>query len=126
VSSAEDLRAPEIPHDVSEDAAGHQADDAASLPHEPPTPQPRILRLGRRDRARMHELNALIDSYPEAAVNFVERGELYLKAGELDAAGQDFEEAVRLSEAEYRASRFGLAAQVIRDRALAGLHAARG
>jgi hypothetical protein len=74
----------------------------------------------------MQHLDALIEVYPESAVHYVERGELFLKAGAYVLAERDFEEAARLGEAAYRASRFGLAAQVIRDRALAGLRAARG
>lgn len=127
MSTLEEIRTPDSVQHIEEDAAGQPVDEAASLPlNEVPAPAPRPIRLGRRDWDRMQELDAAIVSSPESAVNYMLRGELFRKAGELGAAERDFEEALRLGEADYRASRFGLAAQVIRDRALTGLRDIRG
>ncbi|MBW4438830.1 MAG: hypothetical protein KME04_16960 [Pleurocapsa minor GSE-CHR-MK-17-07R] len=127
MSTLEEMRTPEGVQHISEDAAGQPVDEAASLPlNETAAPAPKPIRLGRRDWDRTQELDAAIVSYPESAVNYMLRGELFLKAGELGAAERDFEIALQLSEADYRASGFGLAAQVIRDRALTGLRDIRG
>lgn len=72
-------------------------------------------------RERLQELTIAIERYPEAAVNYLLRGELHLELRQLLLAEEDFKAALGLAEAQYRAERWGLSAQAIADRARRGL-----
>ncbi len=74
---------------------------------------------------RLLALDEAIARAPSAAVNYVLRGELLLQHGAADEAAADFQQALRLAEAELAASRWGISAQVTRDRALTGLRDTR-
>lgn len=73
------------------------------------------------ERERLHDLTTAIERYPEAAVNYLLRGELYLEMQQLLLAEEDLQEALRLAETQYQAERWGLSAQAIADRARRGL-----
>jgi tetratricopeptide (TPR) repeat protein len=85
-----------------------------------------LLGLKRRDvlAARVAALNRAIDADPDAPVNYVLRGELRLKLREREAAAADFQKALALADSAFAASDWGLVAQTLRDRALAGLRRA--
>lgn len=75
--------------------------------------------------ARLRELSNAIRLHPNAAVNYLLRGESYLRSGQLDQAIEDFLNAIDKAEAEAPQQRWGLQAQAVRDRALYGLRIAR-
>lgn len=71
------------------------------------------------------ELDRAIGRYPEAASNFVLRGELLLKRGQAERAKADFLNAYEITSARVADERFGFVAQMTQDRALDGLRRAR-
>lgn len=73
------------------------------------------------NRTRMYLLTQAIETYPDAAVNHLLRGELYLKIRERELAQQDFEKALELAEAQFDNDRWGLGSQALQDRARRGL-----
>lgn len=73
------------------------------------------------DETRLISLTHAIEMYPDAPSNYVLRGEWYLKRGDIDAAVDDFQQAITLADAQYETSRWGIVAQTTRDRALEGL-----
>lgn len=73
------------------------------------------------NRTRMYVLNNAIETYPDAAVNYLLRGELYLDIGRHNQAKDDFEKALELATDQYDNERWGLASQAIQDRARRGL-----
>jgi tetratricopeptide (TPR) repeat protein len=70
---------------------------------------------------RLRSLSLAIEKYPETPVNYVLRGELYLDVKEYELAAADFQRALELAAAQFEASDWGGIAQVMRDRAAAGL-----
>lgn len=102
---------------------------AEAAPHPPDTLGAWLRRLfARRDEtgsaARLEELNRMIEYHPEAAVNYLFRGELRLKNADYENAAADFRRAVELAGDELERTDWGLVAQTLRDRALAGLQKA--
>lgn len=85
-----------------------------------------LLGLKRRERlnARLRRLNEAIAAEPEAAANYVLRGELRLKLRENADAADDFHTALVLAEKSFAESDWGLVPQAVADRALAGLRRA--
>lgn len=87
----------------------------------------RWLGLGRNARTdevfgqRLLELDQALASYPDAAVNYVLRGEIYLELGQYALAAQDFQQGLTLATIELESNRWGLVAQTVQDRAQAGL-----
>lgn len=71
--------------------------------------------------ARLLELDQAIASYPDAAVNYVLRGEIYLELGQYALAAQDFQQGLTLAVTELENNRWGLVAQTLQDRAQTGL-----
>ncbi len=69
-------------------------------------------------------LDQAIESAPDSAANYVLRGELYLKAREYALARRDFQQAYELAAKQFERSDWGLIAQAMQDRALAGLQKA--
>lgn len=74
---------------------------------------------------RLAELNRAIITYPDAAVNYVLRGEVYAEMREYGLAQADFEQGLMLAEAQFEISDWGFMAQTVRDRALVGLDKVR-
>jgi tetratricopeptide (TPR) repeat protein len=70
---------------------------------------------------RLVALTRAIERHPESAANYVLRGELFLDIGEKARAAQDFQAALRLTEAQFAEDDWGLVAQALQDRAIAGL-----
>ncbi len=66
---------------------------------------------------RLAMLHEAIRRAPEAAVNYLLRGELYLDVGKLDPAQDDFATARRLAAAQAEASDWGYIARSYQDRA---------
>ena len=108
-------------------------DEADSLPSKPILDQASIWQRIRRfffqtvsekreeNRARMYVLTQAIETYPDAAINYLLRGELYLEIREQDLAQEDFEKALELAETQFDNDRWGLGSQAIMDRARRGL-----
>ncbi|MBC6934706.1 MAG: hypothetical protein DWB42_02580 [Chloroflexi bacterium] len=102
---------------------------AEVVPSAPDTLGAWLRRLfARRDEtgsaARLEDLNRMIEYQPEAAVNYLFRGELRLKNADYENAAADFRRAVELAGNELERADWGLVAQTLRDRALAGLQKA--
>lgn len=70
---------------------------------------------------RLANLNQAIAQYPDAAANYLQRAEFYMQMHDYPAAAEDFQRALELAAADYEASAWGILAQSVRDRALAGL-----
>lgn len=70
---------------------------------------------------RLIALTRAIERHPESAVNYAARGELYLEIGERERAAENFHQALALAEAQYAEDDWGLVAQAVQDRAVAGL-----
>jgi tetratricopeptide (TPR) repeat protein len=70
---------------------------------------------------QLRELVNAIERHPDAAVNYVLRGELYLKARQWDEAREDFRMALSLARSQYESSAWGVLAQGVQDRAIQGL-----
>ena len=68
-------------------------------------------------RQQLANLNAAINQYPEAAVNYLQRAELYRAQGEPNLAKADLKAAYRRAQTELADARWGLVAQSVRDRA---------
>lgn len=85
-----------------------------------------LLGLKRRERLkwRTRQLGRAITEAPEAPVNYVLRGELWLRLGQREKAAHDFQKALLLAEPSFAASDWGLVAQALSDRALMGLRRA--
>ncbi len=82
-------------------------------------------RWGEADSAaRLEDLNQMVECQPQAAVNYLFRGELYLKNANYENAAADFRRASDLAAEEFDRADWGLVAQTLRDRALAGLQQA--
>lgn len=71
--------------------------------------------------AKLAEFDDAIEAFPKAAANYVFRGEIYLKTGQIELAVDDFELALELATAEFEKRNWGIVAQTIRDRAQQGL-----
>ncbi len=77
------------------------------------------------NRSRMTLLNRAIDGNPQAAINYVLRGELWLKNEQPEAAIADFQAGIALAEAELENSDWDYLQQTIIDRAQQGLKMAQ-
>lgn len=73
---------------------------------------------------RWSDLSRMIAEQPEAASNYVLRGELLLEAGDYGAAVEDFRRGLELAAQQVESANWGLVAQALQDRALAGLERA--
>jgi hypothetical protein len=71
--------------------------------------------------SRLAALTDAIAANPDAAVNYVMRGELFLEHGERELAYADFVKALTLAAAQLETEEWGLVAQAVQDRAEAGL-----
>jgi tetratricopeptide (TPR) repeat protein len=80
--------------------------------------------LYRRFAERLHDLDDAIVMHPEAASNYVLRGEIYLQLREYALARQDFERACERITEQLEQDRWGLVAQSLQDRAQHGLETA--
>ncbi|MCB9437923.1 MAG: hypothetical protein H6673_13185 [Anaerolineales bacterium] len=73
------------------------------------------------NETRLLYLNRAIEGSPNAAVNFVLRGEYWLEAGDWEQATQDFEQALELAQSALVTSEWGYLEQALVDRAEHGL-----
>ncbi|MBZ0290680.1 MAG: hypothetical protein K8I30_23850 [Anaerolineae bacterium] len=73
---------------------------------------------------RIRHLDAAIENAADTPSNYVLRGELYLSTREYALARRDFQRAYELATAQFQQSDWGLMAQAMQDRALAGLQKA--
>lgn len=70
---------------------------------------------------RMRHLTRAIAEQPQAAANYLLRGELHEALQQYALAREDFDQALRQAQAQYTEAAWGLAAQAIQDRAQQGL-----
>ncbi len=77
--------------------------------------------LGGSTSERLYNLNWSIAAYPDVAANYVLRGELLKEHGDLVQAIADFRRALELSAKQFEIDDWGIVAQTMQDRALAGL-----
>jgi tetratricopeptide (TPR) repeat protein len=70
---------------------------------------------------RLRLLNRVIEQHPDAAVNYVLRGEYWLEQGDFQQAEADFLAAIVLGQAELETSDWGFLQQALVDRARQGL-----
>lgn len=82
-----------------------------------PTPEERSAQAQRR----ITRLSQAIDFSPEAATNYVLRGELFLQIGAFAAAEADFLRALEIAAAQVEEQEWGILPQVLQDRAQEGL-----
>jgi hypothetical protein len=73
---------------------------------------------------RLHLLNRAIEGSPDAAVNFVLRGEYWLEQEDAQQAIADFQTAIELAETELETSDWGYIQQTLFDRSQQGLRLA--
>ena len=73
---------------------------------------------------RRKMLSESIALFPQSPINYILRGELYLEEGSYTLAAEDFNQALKLAQEQLKAQRFGITAQILQDRAWAGLLAA--
>lgn len=74
---------------------------------------------------RVEGLTRTIEAHPNSAANYVLRGEMLLKLKRYTAAEMDFRRALDLAAAQVESEDWGVVAQVMQDRALAGLKRTR-
>jgi hypothetical protein len=72
------------------------------------------------DDTRLRELSLAIIEYPRSPSNYVLRGELYLHYREYARAEADFRRALLLAAEQVETQSWGILAQAMQDRALAG------
>ena len=72
------------------------------------------------DDTRLRELSLAIIEYPRSSSNYVLRGELYLHYREYARAESDFRRALLLAAEAVETENWGILAQAMQDRALAG------
>lgn len=70
---------------------------------------------------RLRLLNRAIEQHPDAAVNYVLRGEYWLEHDNLQQAEVDFSAAIALGMADLETSDWGFLQQALIDRARQGL-----
>ncbi len=70
---------------------------------------------------RLQTLHGSIERHPDAATNYVLRGELYLELGEYELAYEDFSRGLELATAQFERDDWGIVSQAMRDRAEVGL-----
>ena len=79
------------------------------------------LRATFSQQERWRNLNWAIMAYPNAAANYVLRGELLLRQGDTPGAIADFRKALDLAMVQVEVEDWGVVAQTVQDRALVGL-----
>lgn len=73
------------------------------------------------DETRIEVLSLAIERYPDAAVNYVLRGEAWLALGDDAKALDDFRAALALADDAASSARWGYVEQALADRAREGL-----
>ncbi len=128
-----------VPASEVETVQGVSGDPIHDLPVDLPEPAPEVPRPSLTDRLRgmltgrlseaglaerLREVDGAIARNPEAAINYVTRGELLLRAGLPEAALADFQQGYLLANEEFLDAAWGVVAQVTQDRALRGIQQA--
>ncbi len=68
-------------------------------------------------RLRLQALTRAIEIHPDAAVNYLLRGELHLELEQWDLAHEDLLNALELAQIQWSEDRWGMTAQAVMDRA---------
>ena len=68
-------------------------------------------------RHRMEQLTIAIELYPDAASNYLQRGEVREQLGYYELAQDDFLKALELTEQQFAGARWGIGSQLVRDTA---------
>lgn len=120
----------EIPEQVVESALENEALAPPEIVIKEALPQPvsfigwlRGLLSGPVSR-RLDDLTEAIERHPQAASNYLLRGEIWLDKGEYEMAAADFERAQALAAGQFEESEWGLVSQMLRDQAEHGLQRA--
>lgn len=74
---------------------------------------------------RIADLTEALATRPDSAALYLSRAEAYAEMGEYDQAAQDFRQAARLADEQFKTKSWGVVTQVLRDRALRGLQQAQ-
>lgn len=82
-------------------------------PEKPKAHGPRTERL----RQRIAELDDALDAYPDAAVLYLRRGQLFARLNMPDLARADYEKAQTLADAETQQGDWALVEQAVGDQA---------
>lgn len=114
---------------VPQESAPQTETPAQAQPASQPSLWQRLWGRLRRPKAgshqhRLRELDEAISLHPDVVVNYVLRGELYLKTGETDLAASDFRRALSLAVEQVETKNWGIIAQAMYDRAEVGLRQA--
>jgi len=77
------------------------------------------------DQTRIEALTEAIEHYPDAASNYVYRGEALLDEGQTEWAARDFTTALQLANVQAQAANWEYIYQALYDRAREGLRRAQ-
>lgn len=75
------------------------------------------LERAEEQRMRLQALTRSIEIHPDAAINYLLRGELHLELHQWDLAHEDLLNALELAQMQWSEDRWGIAAQLVMDRA---------
>ena len=70
---------------------------------------------------RLSDLKLAIMDNPDAAVNYLLRGEIRLEQKQYELAREDFTQAIELAEAQLQTEKWGITVQAVMDKAQEGL-----
>lgn len=73
------------------------------------------------NNARLANLTAAIEQYPEAPANYLLRADLHMTMRRYADAADDYQQAIDLADAEFGRSEWGVLAGSVRERAREGL-----
>lgn len=116
-------------HNNNEELEMVDQDSDAGFSEQEPEPQPSFWQMIRQlflqtaserqaeQRERLVSLTRAIESFPDAPINYLLRGELHLELGQLEFAREDCQQALALAEIQAESDRWGITAQSILDRA---------
>ena len=65
----------------------------------------------------LHDLTEAIEQFPDTAVNYLLRGELYIAMKQHNLAQEDLQKALELAQMQFEDDRWGISAQLTMDRA---------
>lgn len=122
------LREDELPLETPVGASADEVIEPEAPAPEPPPSRGHLWRTLFRPSARREErlraLDEAITAHPQAAANYILRGDLLLKLDRPAEAQEDYRRALEFAAQAVENENWGVVAQVVQDRALAGLREA--